>query len=157
MKFCLIRVGGSSSPPWLKLAMADWIKKIAPLIAIEDVSIKSPRKSRERSGDKTKAEARSLAEFIKPDDYVVLFDEVGRALNSIQFSKQLELIMNSSKKRAVFIIGGPYGFDESTRDRAQLILSLSALTLNHHVAAAVALEQIYRGLAIRQNLPYHND
>ena len=34
---------------------------------------------------------------------------------------------------------------------------LSNLTLSHPVAAAVALEQIYRGLSIWKNLPYHND
>ncbi len=56
----------------------------------------------------------------------------------------------------IFIIGGAYGVNEEVKKRADLKVSLSAMTMNHIMAQAVSLEQIYRAFTIIKNLPYHN-
>ncbi len=56
----------------------------------------------------------------------------------------------------LFAIGGAYGLDPAVKERANLLLSLSALTLTHQMAQLLLLEQLYRGFTILRNEPYHN-
>lgn len=57
----------------------------------------------------------------------------------------------------IFCVGGAFGFNEEIRKRADAVISLSSFVLNHHVAQAVVLEQVYRAISIQKNLPYHNE
>ncbi|MNT79848.1 Ribosomal RNA large subunit methyltransferase H [compost metagenome] len=86
----------------------------------------------------------------------MLFDERGSVFDSIQFSKKVENILGSSKKRAVFVIGGAFGVNESVRSRADLKVSFSPMVMNHLMAQAVGMEQIYRAFTIIKKIPYHN-
>ena len=89
---------------------------------------------------------------------MILFDERGKLhKNSRDFSAAIVKAIESGRQRIVFVIGGPYGFSQKAKDRADLLLSLSPLTLNHHVAKVTALEQVYRALTIWKNIKYHND
>ena len=54
------------------------------------------------------------------------------------------------------VIGGAYGLSEAVKKRADLLLSLSGLTLTHQMARLLLCEQLYRGLTILRNEPYHN-
>lgn len=155
MKFALLTVSGSN-PAWLKQAASDYLQKINPLIAFSIHELKAAGRSRDDKLAKVKAETEEILDWLTPEDFVVLFDEKGKVLDSNQFSKQLNQALISGKKRTVFIVGGAFGVDESIRKRANQVLSLSGFVLNHHVAQVVVLEQIYRGLAILKNLPYHN-
>jgi len=71
-------------------------------------------------------------------------------MDSFAFSKLLEdrLTIN-------FFIGGAYGFDREFLKMCDTTLSLSDLTMAHKVANLVLTEQIFRGLAILNNHPYH--
>ena len=81
---------------------------------------------------------------------------MGRDLTSIEFSKQIEKIETSGKKRTVFIIGGAYGVSENVKMKVNLKISLSKFIMNHLVAEVVVLEQIYRAHTIINRIPYHN-
>jgi 23S rRNA (pseudouridine1915-N3)-methyltransferase len=52
-------------------------------------------------------------------------------------------------------MGGDVGFDDTVRERADKLLSLSAMTLPHQLARAVLAEQIYRACTLIRNVPYH--
>lgn len=54
-----------------------------------------------------------------------------------------------------FFIGGAYGFEPVFLSKCQKTLSLSPLTMSHKVAKIVLTEQIFRGLSINHNHPYH--
>ena len=54
-----------------------------------------------------------------------------------------------------FVLGGDVGLDQSVREKANLVLSLSAMTLPHQMARAVLLEQIYRACTLMRNISYH--
>ena len=56
----------------------------------------------------------------------------------------------------VAVIGGAYGLSDPVKKRADLLLSLSAMTFTHQMARLFFLEQMYRGLTILRNEPYHN-
>jgi 23S rRNA (pseudouridine1915-N3)-methyltransferase len=95
--------------------------------------------------------------LIKKDDLVVVCDERGEALSSRRWSEKLVKLFERGRPRVVILVGGAFGFGEEIRERADWLWSLSALTLNHHVAQALVLEQTYRAFAIWRNLPYHNE
>ncbi|WP_172958611.1 23S rRNA (pseudouridine(1915)-N(3))-methyltransferase RlmH, partial [Thermus scotoductus] len=51
--------------------------------------------------------------------------------------------------------GGAEGYSEGVREGADLLLSLSPLTLQHELALLVLMEQLYRILTLRAGHPYH--
>lgn len=83
----------------------------------------------------------------------VFLDPGGRAMDSQAFS---ELIGRSEMigQDLVFLVGGADGLPPAWRDRADLLLSLSAMTFPHELARAMLLEQIYRAFAILRGHPY---
>ncbi len=54
----------------------------------------------------------------------------------------------------VFAVGGHAGFTPEWRERADLLLSLSGLTMPHELARAVLAEQIYRAFTMLRGHPY---
>lgn len=92
-----------------------------------------------------------------PTDVLILLDEKGKEMRSIEFSKYLQKKMNSGIKQLVFVIGGPYGFSEEIYKKAQGKISLSKMTFSHQMIRLFVVEQIYRALTILKNEPYHHE
>jgi 23S rRNA (pseudouridine1915-N3)-methyltransferase len=105
---------------------------------------------------KTK-EAVRIFQSITEDDYVILLDERGKELKTIEFSGIFEKMFFLPKKRIVFIIGGPWGFSESVYARADFKLSLSKMTFPHQLVRLLFLEQLYRIFTIIKGEPYHHE
>lgn len=89
-------------------------------------------------------------------DVLILLDENGKQLNSIEFSQYLQKHMNSGIKQLVFVIGGPYGFSEEVYKKANGKISLSKMTFSHQMIRLFFIEQLYRGFTILRNEPYHH-
>lgn len=142
--------------PWFDEAEQVYKKKINPFAVFDVVHLKTMKADRENAEIKKKFEAKQLLEKITSDDYVILLDEKGKKLNSIEFSKAVSTAAESGKKRGVFIIGGAFGVSEDVKARAQKSICLSDLVMNHLVAEVVLLEQIYRAHTILNRIPYHN-
>ena len=156
MKFILLTCA-SASETWSEEAFRHYTKKISPFVSFEIKDLKIKKTARDDKEFRVKTDSDALLAEMKSDDYVILFDERGETLDSRKFSQKITQVMNSGKKRCLFIIGGAYGVDERVRSRAQLQVSFSKMVMNHLVAQTVALEQIYRSFTIIKNLPYHND
>ncbi len=157
MKIQLARLQNKSCE-WAELGARDYSKKISAIVQFEEVQIKSKSADRESAEAKKQAEGESLLRYVEVSDHLVLFDEKGRNFKSSrEFSQFFLKVMGAGKKRAILAIGGPYGFSDAVRARANDQISFSGLTFNHHLARVVALEQIYRALSIWKNLPFHND
>lgn len=156
MKFALVHVS-TGQPAWLREALTQFTAKINPLVPFEILALVSPKMARKQSHAKVERESELLADMIEPQDFVVLFDERGQALDSPAFAKKINQVLSSGKKRALFVVGGAYGFSDELKERADLTLNLAPFVLNHQVAQLVATEQIYRALTILKNLPYHNE
>jgi 23S rRNA (pseudouridine1915-N3)-methyltransferase len=86
-----------------------------------------------------------------------LLDENGKEFNSREFAGFLKKQMNSSVKRLVFVIGGPYGFSRQVYEKADFKLSLSRMTFSHQLVRLIFAEQLYRAFSIINNEPYHHD
>ena len=64
--------------------------------------------------------------------------------------------MDSSPKRIVFVIGGPYGFAQEVYAKANAKMSLSSMTFSHQMVRLIFLEQLYRAFTILKGEKYHH-
>lgn len=93
---------------------------------------------------------------LQAGDVVVLLDEHGKELRSVDFARWLER-KQLSARRLVFVIGGPYGFSPAVYQRADEQLSLSKMTFSHQMVRLVFTEQLYRACTIIRGEPYHHE
>ena len=103
-----------------------------------------------------KIESERIMAALKPGEKVVVLDERGKTLTSPQFAAQLGSWRYQGVRDVVFVIGGAYGMTEEVRERADLVLSLSAMTFPHQLVRVLFAEQLYRAMAILQGSPYHH-
>jgi len=82
--------------------------------------------------------------------YNISLDVRGKKIDSFEFAKIFEKNSNVN-----FFIGGAYGLEEKFLAKMDKVISLSDLTYAHKIAKVVLFEQIYRGLCIKANHPYH--
>lgn len=104
-----------------------------------------------------RAEGESILRQVADGDYLVLLDERGAEMRSVEFAGWLQKRMNSGVKRLLLVIGGPYGFSEEVYARADARISLSKMTYSHQIVRAILAEQLYRAFTIINNEPYHHE
>lgn len=85
---------------------------------------------------------------------LVVMDVQGRAMTSEELSRWMQTAREAARDVAI-IIGGAHGVSDALRERAELRLSLSTLTLPHELARLVLAEQLYRAGTIVRGEPYH--
>jgi 23S rRNA (pseudouridine1915-N3)-methyltransferase len=83
----------------------------------------------------------------------ILMDPVGKPLASEAFAHLIDKAEMQGHD-LVFVIGGHAGLPEAWRKRADLLVSLSAMTMPHELARVVLAEQIYRAFTILRGYPY---
>ncbi len=87
----------------------------------------------------------------------IVLDERGKLFTSRDLAAAIQNWENRSISRCALLVGGADGWDEPVRARADLLWSLSPLTLQHEMALLLAMEQLYRAATIKAGLPYHRD
>ena len=93
---------------------------------------------------------------IQSGDHVVLLDEHGKEMRSMEFATWIEK-RQQTVRRLVFVIGGPYGFSEEMYSRCNEKLSLSKMTFSHQMVRLIFTEQLYRACTIIKGEPYHHE
>ncbi|MCH2533164.1 MAG: 23S rRNA (pseudouridine(1915)-N(3))-methyltransferase RlmH [Bdellovibrionales bacterium] len=147
----------SSKEKWLELFEQDYLKKLNHFVKVDIKIIKTDNLPRQQSDQKVKNEEQKILKALKPEDYLIIFDEAEKeSKNSIVFADKIQKALELNKQKIIFLIGGAFGLSQEVKSRANLKLSLSPLTMNHHVAYAMALEQLYRSFTIINDIPYHN-
>lgn len=140
-----------SSDKSLDAIASEYTKMISRFAKVEEIKIFNKQiASAQMIGEK---EARaSYTKAYEPylKGYNVALDVEGEQLSSEQFSALFDQDVSIN-----FFIGGAFGFDEVFLGKTQKIISLSRLTYAHKIAKVVLFEQIYRGLCIKNNHPYH--
>jgi 23S rRNA (pseudouridine1915-N3)-methyltransferase len=106
--------------------------------------------------DLKKVEGNAIIDNLQKDDWVVLLDETGKQISSVDFANLIQKKANESIKRLVFIIGGAYGVDETVLKRANYVLGLSNLVFPHMIVRLLLAEQVYRAATILKNEKYHH-
>lgn len=88
---------------------------------------------------------------------LILLDETGDTLSSVQFARKLEAWRDGGAREAQFRIGGADGFTDADRAEADLLLSFGCATWPHLLARAMLAEQLFRAVSILANHPYHRE
>ncbi len=83
----------------------------------------------------------------------IFLDPAGRGSSSDEFTKLVENAEQNGQD-LVFLIGGHDGLPPAWKARADMLLSLSPMTLPHELARAVLAEQIYRAFTTLRGHPY---
>ena len=107
--------------------------------------------------DRRKAEeGQRILGALAPNDILLVLDEHGDSLTSLQLAKLLQKLDDSAGGCPCFVVGGAYGLDACVLERARRCISLSPMTLPHELARVVLLEQLYRADCILRKSPYHH-
>jgi 23S rRNA (pseudouridine1915-N3)-methyltransferase len=125
------------------------IKQFAKVEVVE-VFTKEIAKAQESSREVAQsAYTQALLKYI-PKGYNVALHPASQEVDSFDFANLLK-----DRSEINLYIGGAYGFEKGFLSKCNRTISFGKITLSHKLVKLVALEQIYRGLAINHNHPYH--
>ena len=157
MKITLMVVGKTTTG-YLKPGIDDYTSRLKHYVPFDIQYVQDVKNTRNLSELQQKQnEGRSILASVDKSDYVVLLDEHGREMTSVQFSEYIQKRMSSGARRVVFVLGGPYGFSQEGYDRANEKISLSKMTFSHEMVRVIFAEQIYRAFTILNHEPYHHE
>lgn len=141
---------GKTKDEHLRALQSDYAARIGHFagLEIEEIHAAGRRTDNQLSG----AERRML-EKAKGGKRVVL-DPRGREWTSAEFAQWMGASATQGTREMVFLVGGPAGFSQVFRKKADLLLSLSRMTLTRDWARTLLLEQIYRSFTIGLGYPY---
>ena len=148
---------GRLTLPYLNQGCAEFAKRLKRYLPISVTEIKEHKTGRKQDLQRIiSTEGESLEQRIPAGTFVIALDQRGKSLTS----EKLAELMNDHMVRGIpewtLLIGGPYGLSETLRKRADLVLSMSDMTLTHQMARLLLLEQLYRCCTIIRNEPYHH-
>ena len=157
MKIALIQTGKTTDRNISEVAEL-YRSRINKYCVFEIITLTDLKNTRNMSVEEQKLkEGKRMLQAISSDDYLILLDEKGKEIRTIEFSGLMEKNFMLPRKRIVFMIGGPWGFSEEIFRRADLKLSLSKMTYPHQLVRLLFLEQLYRVFTIIKGEPYHHE
>ena len=146
MKVTIAAIGKCKKNSPEKMLIDKYVKRMAWTVLIKEVD------------NSTQAEeAHFLQSVIPHGAKVVVLDERGENMKSTELAEKVSNWQLNGCSELCFLIGGADGHLQSTRDRADLLLSFGKLTLPHMLMRAVLAEQIYRIQTIIAGHPYHRE
>ena len=156
MKTELIVVGKTTDKHF-QAGIDDYVGRVAHYMPFTLTVIPDLKTTRSLSEEQQRqAEGEQILRLVQPGDTVVLLDEHGQEMRSVELAQWLDK-KRQYARRLLFIIGGPYGFSPAVYARANEKLSLSRLTFSHQMVRLVFTEQIYRACTIIKGEPYHHE
>ena len=156
MKITLIAVG-KTEDKYLIEGIDKYLNRLKHYINFNVLIIPDIKNTKNLTEAQQKSkEAELIAKQINPTDVIILLDEKGKKHSSVSFANYLNKQMIGSVQHLIFIIGGPYGFDETLYKRANTSISLSDMTFSHQMVRLFFAEQLYRAFSILKNEPYHH-
>ncbi len=150
-KIDLIVVGKVKKGPWRDL-IDDYVKRTKWSLNLIEVESKytDPKTQQDH-------EQRLILDKLDTDSFVIVLDERGDGLRSLDFSQTLSKIRDTGSDKLTFLIGGAEGFTDDIRNKANMLLSFGQQTWPHVMVRVMLLEQIYRAQQIIAGHPYHRE
>jgi 23S rRNA (pseudouridine1915-N3)-methyltransferase len=149
---------GKTAFSYLDEGMAVYEKRLVHYLPFTAVVLPDVKNAGSLSADQLKLkEGELVISRLKKEDLLVLLDERGKQLTSVEFSVFMEQKLQLSAKKLVFLVGGAFGFSEAIYQRADQKLSLSKMTFSHQMVRVFFLEQLYRAMTILRGESYHNE
>ncbi len=122
----------------INLMVQEFIKRVNRFYTVELIELK---------------EETILKQLEKGDSYIVVCDENGTQLSSLDFSKFIKDKINN--KNLIFVIGDENGLSKDIKNKANFKLSFSKMTFLHDMFKLILIEQTYRAFTILKGMKYH--
>ncbi|MGH1441164.1 MAG: 23S rRNA (pseudouridine(1915)-N(3))-methyltransferase RlmH [Cellvibrionaceae bacterium] len=154
MKLRAIAIG-TKMPSWVIQGVGEYQKRLPREWKFEWLEL--PLGQRGKSSDVEKAiriEGESILSSIGSSEKVIALEVKGKNWSTEQLAKEVSAWQMSGQD-IVLLIGGPNGLSQDCRDRADVLWSLSPLTLPHPLVRILLTEQLYRAWTLINNHPYH--
>ncbi|MEK6662383.1 MAG: 23S rRNA (pseudouridine(1915)-N(3))-methyltransferase RlmH [Pseudomonadota bacterium] len=153
----IIAAVGTRMPHWVDEAFAEYQKRMPREARIRLLEIKPDK----RDGGKTaqqvmSVEAARIEDALPKDCLRIVLDEHGKSFTSQVLALEMQKWLGAGRDAAL-IIGGADGLAPEIKSRADLLWSLSPLTLPHGMVRVLLAEQLYRAHSILHNHPYHRE
>lgn len=157
MKVLLI-VTGKTTDKCIEALTAEYLRRSSHYVPLQMEVVPDVKAVKGQSSRNVKdRECEAIMRLLQEGDCVVLLDEKGREMRSVEFAGYLEKKMHSGARRLVFVVGGAFGFSEQLYARANEMISLSKMTFTHQMVRLFFAEQYYRAMTILKGEPYHNE
>jgi 23S rRNA (pseudouridine1915-N3)-methyltransferase len=148
---------GKTEDAYLRDGIEKYVKRLKHYTKLEIVELAELKNTKSLSEEQQKAkEAEMILKKIAPTDHITLLDENGAEFTSKEFAGYIDRRAIAGTSNLVFIVGGPYGFDQQVYQRANDKLSLSRMTFSHQMVRLFFTEQLYRAFTIIKGEPYHH-
>lgn len=157
MKLAILAVG-HRMPAWVDAAFGEYAKRMPREMPLQLKELKPAQRS-SATGDTARwmqAEAERIEAAVPQGALRVVLDEHGRSFPTRGLADHLRRWRNDGRD-IVFIIGGADGLADTVKAQADLLWSLSPLTLPHGLVRVVLAEQLYRAASLLAGHPYHRD
>ncbi len=155
MKITIVAVG-QKMPTWAQTAWDDYIKRFSFELKVEVKTVKTEPRASKTLETLYAAERERIEAHIVKGTKVVVLDERGTGLTTMELAAKLQQWQLEATNVAL-VIGGPDGLDPSFKKQAHERIRLSDLTLPHAMARVLLIEQLYRAWSINANHPYHRE
>jgi 23S rRNA (pseudouridine1915-N3)-methyltransferase len=156
MRFRILAVGRMKAGP--EKALFDlYAQRLNPPIQMDEVEEKRPLPSPALKAREAELLLAALESGKTARRAVIVLDEKGKSLSSRDFATWLQRFEDDGASELAFLIGGADGHGAAVLERADLKLSLGAMTWPHMMVRAMLAEQLYRARQILAGHPYHRD
>ena len=152
MKITILSIGKFDKSPYQEL-FEYYLKRLKWKIELREIEFKNT-KSYEESKIKQE-EGVLLLKNLHNFSKIIVLDERGKQFSSPEFANILENFNVAGDSNIAFVIGGAFGLSEEVKNKADILLSISKMTLPHLMVRGFLIEQIYRASTIISNHPYH--
>jgi len=148
---------GKTAQDFVEEGTAMYAKRLKHYLPFEMVIIPGLKKTKGLSVEQIKTkEGEEILKRLNTDNYLILLDDKGKQYTSPEFAVFMERLLQQPQKKAIFLVGGAYGFSKKVYDRANTKFSLSKMTFSHQMVRVFFTEQLYRAMTILKNEPYHH-
>ncbi len=155
MKFVFLFLG-RTTVEYLDAGIEDYLGRLRRLVPSEVVILRD-RVSKSLPAEQFKLrEAEQLLHGCRNTSFLVALDASGTSLDSVAFAGCISDWEERGLGSVHFIVGGHLGLHRNVLDRADFVLSLSAMTFTHEMVRLILLEQVYRACMIKAGRAYHN-
>jgi len=148
---------GHRMPGWIQEGFNEYVRRMPPEMRVELVELKPEERGAGKPSRRAMAlEGERLLAAVPEGGTLLALDEKGRSVSTAGLAVMLAEWMREAA-HPVFAIGGADGLSEAVKERAEKLVSLSALTLPHALVRVVLAEQLYRAWSILARHPYHRE
>ena len=150
-----VLVVGQPKAGFASRGVAHYSKLLSGLASLEVAAVKPGSGAAKPSPQEVMTlEAERILKRAAGSAKVVALDVKGQKASSEKLLGLFKSWERAGLNRLTFVIGGAWGLDPAVLERADLTLSLSAMTFSHELSLLMLLEQIYRAFSIKAGRPY---